>query len=308
MQRHLLIILMVLLGWITSLAQSSALFFGVRAGAVTCLPSAPLHAACRSAIGVDLGYLFHHPIGREAEIGFLFGADVAFAQLGLRAKETISYPTTDYLGHPLQYSIEGNIQEQISQIQVAIPLMLAFRFEHVQFHLGPRLALPFMAHYRQKTTADIQAFYPEYGVTISNELITGKLTPDQQLLVGEIALPTIQAQVGTSLAYEWELNSSRRANHHIGLGAYFFYTVWNNGSQSLMPPSPVITVSPISSATDPAAKVTVLPLTSSYSPQLLPIETGVRFYYSLGVANSSPVNIHKHPYNRLKHHPRILLD
>lgn len=307
MRNHFLIILMLLVGWITTQAQSSQLLFGMRAGATTYLPTGSLHSSFGSAIGGEIGYQWLSPIGRKAEIGLQVGAEAGYVRPGLRAKETINYSIADYLGHPMQYTINLNAQEQMGHLQLAFPIMLAFRFDHIQLHLGPRLAFPFFCQYQQRTQAEIMAFYPDYGVTVTNELITGKLLPEQEIMQGNITLSSVEVQAGVDLSYEWTLSSRLRYAHGLAIGAYCFCSLWNNSIEPIYAPKPIIAITPISTANDPAAKVSVLPISSAYSPHLLPIEAGARLTYSLGLQDHSSNKIKAPRYNKRKHKARILL-
>lgn len=123
--------------------------------------------------GVDL--LFNYR--SEHVVGFRGGVAVDFAQ----SKFRMTNYTDKYLTHDVpamggtvpatQLSINytiADVTESHNQLYVSVPLQLGLNFGNFAIFLGPKVAFPMKATFKQELTdVDVQVFYPEYGVTIN---------------------------------------------------------------------------------------------------------------------------------------------
>ena len=146
------------------------------------------------------------------------------------------------------------------------------------------------------TEASIDAYYPAYDVHIVDKPITGYLeTPYKQTIAS--ALPKYNVLMAAEIGYEWYVS----AKSCVGLQAYVDVGVWNNKSQITNLQSPIISVSPITDASNPTPAVTV------NSPQGLVassryLDFGLRAYYAFSVSDSSKKAPKKKNYHYYRRH------
>ena len=121
--------------------------------------------------GVDMLFSYRSPnvVGFRGGVAFDY-AQSKFAMINY----SDSYTMTDYQGQTLKYAYEiGSVTEAHNQMYLSVPLQLALHFGNFAIFLGPKLAFPFKANFKQELM-DVRATveYPEYGVVANgNELV-----------------------------------------------------------------------------------------------------------------------------------------
>lgn len=179
-----------------------------------------------------------------------------------------SYQRTDYLGHTLDYTNTGTIHSIASDMALDIPIMLAFHYRGLLLRAGVLNRLPLSTTLTQDiSNLQIQARYAEYGVTLVNELITGRANDEQ--LHQRLRTNDIRYAAGPSLevGYLW---------HHCGLllsTNYLIGAIRTPGSADSA--QPFVDVAPIRNAENPVPEVSVT--TKAYS--LSTIGFSLRFIY-----------------------------
>ena len=265
-------------------AQTSMLSIGVRGGGQTFLPTAAVGAngEIKPGIGgagaLDVRYTFYGQLADRFELGFAVGAGIGYGTTGIKGTNMDSYTNIDYLGNKMDYSIDAtySLKDQFAKVDVS--LLLAMRFGGVTLNLGPRFMLPFAASsaltIRQSA---IDAYYPAYDVHVRDQLITGKLTTPYTLPHTAI-IPRYSLLVAAEIGYEWSLSGQSS----LGLQLYADVGVWNKQSPITNNPSPLISVSPITSQENPVPTVTVGDIAPMIK-DLRYIDFGLRVYYAFSI-------------------------
>lgn len=289
---------MTLCATLSMQAQFSQFTIGARGGVDTYLPQKEVNAAMGAGGGVELRYSLLWTVGYVHRMGFSTGGTFAYRTPAMQVSPTYHFSTTDYNGDEIRYTISlRDAREQIRLMEVQVPLMVAMQFGNLRLNVGGRVDIPLMGHSTQQfKQVDIEATYPLYGVTISNELITGKVTPGTR--VEGAAATTMRVAAGLDINYEWVIGGHRNYASQetiIGVGAYAFSAVWTAKTPLATYPA-MVEVSPIQNAADPAAKVQLHPISQVYPTALLPIEAGVRMYCSFEFSHRYSSRRHRNRY------------
>ena len=271
-------------GCIGALAQTSMLSIGVRGGGQTYLPTAAVGATGEVKPGIggagalDVRYTYYGSVASQVELGVAVGAGVGYGTTGIKGTNMDSYTNIDYLGNKMDYSIDAtySLKDQFAKVDVS--LLLAMRFGGVTLNIGPRFMLPFAASSALTIrSASIEAYYPAYDVHVRDQLITGKLTTPYTLPHTAI-IPRYSLLVAAEIGYEWSLSGQSS----LGLQLYADVGVWNKQSPITNNPSPLISVSPITSKENPVPTVTVGDIAPMIK-DLRYIDFGLRVYYAFSI-------------------------
>ena len=200
---------------------------GVRGGAASLMHKSPVG---NWGIGfdalLDLQYAHYWKrFGKKMQYGILVGVGVGFARSSLSTAVNDSLPVISTSDGDIQYKIKAEtVKEHDGQIQVEVPLMFSMVHEKGFFmNLGPRFMIPVYGLYNQNITEpSIDATFIEEGVTVTNALITGVLTDDQQHSKGTWKPSTLNIMLGAELGYEYTF----RNKNSLGIGIYGNYSVY----------------------------------------------------------------------------------
>lgn len=259
-------------------AQSNVVTFGLRGGAFMLNPKSTmdLKTAMGPAGFFDFGYLFYAPVG-SAEMGIRTGLSFGYTQAGLSGSFSHQYTNTDYEGADMLYTTTSAFSEKQHQLLGEVPLMLAIRAKGFTLNAGAKLQVNVWQKAGQ-TLKDpmIDAYYVDADIHIPNELVTGVVDESQLKFTGPYGAPRLGVAVGGEIGYEWRVGQKGV----VGVQAFVDYSVWNNYQPSN---GPVIQVAPITSASDPVAKVTVHEVTQSIVSSVNPLTFGVKLYAGLDI-------------------------
>lgn len=231
----------------------------------------------------DLSYSYLGELNSYAYLGIKIGASVGWCQNNFVSPYENSFVNYDYLGKQMVYNIKtDNVTQKINQYQAEVPIMLAFRYAGVCANIGLKGMFPFNATYSQSLNGlNIAAYYSEYDVTVSNELITGIASKEQYNKTGKMNLPSFNLMTSIEFGYEFELG--RDEDHAIGVMAYLDYCVWNNYSGQKGTTDKMITVDPISDPVNPVPAVNIGILSQSSISSMNYFDVGVKVYYRFQV-------------------------
>ena len=172
---------------------------------------------------LDLRYTYYGRISSRMEMGLTLGAGVGYGSSAFKGTNQDEFTNTDYNGMQMDYTVSGEFRQKDRFAQADASLLLAMRWDHVTLAVGPRLMLPFAASRTmtiQQSTID--AYYPKYGVHVTNERITGYL-PTPYSCKPTATLPKYNVLMALEIGYEWSLADK----HLIGVQAYADVSVWN---------------------------------------------------------------------------------
>lgn len=260
--------------------------------------SVPTYADQSFRIGLQLGGQYNAPKEKEAlknKPGFAstLCIDYVYAgatetksgtiDLGVRTGLEIGYSmprfnryfmdepfeVRDYEDNIIQYTTSGITKIDAHQLSFGIPLMFALRAKGIVFDFGPILRVSAVTRGKQILNESlIEAYFPAYGVTVPNELITG-VVPEDQLEMKISSKPGLDLRLGTSIGYEF--------NERIGVQGYFRVNVWN---LKVYRKAPIIEIDPLDDITQ---ETTIVTVNSGYpiaNANHVPLEFGVKLYYA----------------------------
>ncbi len=197
---------------------------GVRGGA-----SALMHHAdqanwtCGGDVVLDLQYAHYWANdARPVDLGIITGLGIGYQQSGLKADDLSKF-TKDNVDYTV---LAKDIKETDHQLQLEVPLMFSLIHDNgLFFNIGPKFMIPVYTPYKQSVnTLDtkISAYFPETGVTVENNPVTGVYTGQQPTEKNGIQF-NINIMLTAEIGYEWILKSG----NSLGLGAYANYSVFN---------------------------------------------------------------------------------
>lgn len=283
-----------------ALAQSQ-LAVGVRGGGQLWLPATTdAGTEVKGSMGggglLDISYAYYGRVGRAFELGASAGIGIGYGVAGIHGKNSAAFTNVDYLGNTMKYTTSATFKLSESFARMDASLMLAMRAGGFVANIGPRLMVPFATKSNLTIEeATIAAHYPKYNVTVTNELITGKLeTPYQAPLTSHRSSLTLL--MGLEVGYEFPVG-----NNAIGIQAFADIGLWSN-HQSLITNHKLITVSPITASGTPAV-VTVGDPNALVSSKRF-VDFGLRVYYAFSFNKSR--NKNGHATDTKEHHNRYL--
>ena len=192
-------------------------------------------------------------------------------QLGINDSITVS---TDE--GKIDYTISADrIKENDGQIQLEIPIMFSLVLENgFFFNVGPKFIIPVYTPYTQSITKpNVDAYFQEEGVHVTNEVITGMVADNQLYTKGINAnLLKVNITLNAELGYVWTL----KHKNAFSLGVYANYGLWNafkpiNKDQSL------ISITPPTNSS--VATVDILSATDTYASKLRYFDAGIKLTY-----------------------------
>ena len=254
---------------------------GLRGGAASLMhktEKGKWNCGFNALLDVQYAY-FWTKFGRLYDLGITTGLSIGYTQSGMRLNVNDQY-TVNTSDGVIDYTLSADrIKENDGQIQLEIPVMFSMVMHNGFFlNVGPRFLLPVYTPYQQTiTNPNVDAYFQEEGVHVSNEVITGMLTDDQLKSKGTNANQfKINITLSAELGYEWKLKNK----HAIGLGAYANYGLWNAFKNNTDNTS-LISITPPSTSGN--ATVDILSATNTYASKLGYFDAGVKLVYHFKV-------------------------
>ena len=250
----------------------------VGGGAFNIIPS---DCAMTATIGgggaLAFDYAFYKSFDK-VDLGLRTGLDLGYMYLPYHAEFAQQYSNMDYLGNQVDYTTSGVVDVVQNQLYASLPLMFALRTHGFVCNIGVRLQMPFYQTGKQQLSNPlVQAYYPKYDVTVTNELITGIVT-DEQLSMPLASFPVfLECYASAEIGYEHRLN----AKGAIGCAAYVHAGVWNALPKAT--DKPVIQVAPITDKVKPVPAVIVNDAYTSLLTSYTPLQFGVKVYYAFSL-------------------------
>lgn len=247
---------------------------GARGGVASLMHDAPNFGNWKAGFDamLDLQYGFYGFSQKQDMYGFIVGVSAGYARSGLSNSYNDQY-TVNTSDGTVDYKVSAaNAKEQDGQVMVEIPLMFSMVMHNGFFlNVGPRVALPLAPRYNQTLTdANVEAYFVEEGVTVTNEAITGKLEGEQKS-DGSWKTSKVNILLSGELGYEWKFANG----HSLGLGAYANYCV--NPNKKSDDGTKLIQVTPPSA--EGVAVPTVNSITDSYAQKLNFFDAGIKIAY-----------------------------
>ncbi len=223
---------------------------------------------------------------RPVDLGIIVGLGIGYAQGTFNGSQDTVYQAGD--NNEITYHVTAdNIRETDRQLQLEVPLMFSLIHDNgLFFNIGPKFMIPVYAPYKQTVNsadASITAVYPEEGITIKDNIVTGKYI-DQQPTEDNGIQFKVNVMLTAEIGYEWILKSG----NSLGLGAYANYCVYNNFSNQYKNaaagsadsrPSLLDITAPTDAAGGAIADLNMLSATRTYADKLGYFDAGIKLAY-----------------------------
>lgn len=279
MKRFWFIAVLMLTCSINLMAQRDVVQWGARVGMDMWLTNRPTVVTPGPIGGLDMSYSFLREVDRNKYLGVRIGAGIAYGMSGHSIKPyREEYTNVDYYAESMDYTITADrYSEWHRNLQAEVPLMLDFQTtDGFCFAIGIKGMMTLLQQRQIRIRNPyVLTYYPDFEVPIYNELVTGKLT-DQNEHSGRGVLPRFNALVSADFGYEWKLPYTKS---RLGLHAYIDYSVWGNYSNNPVAQR-LIDIAPITNIVYPVPNITTNYLTDTYSQHLNYMSVGLRLTYS----------------------------
>ncbi len=261
-------------------AQPHSISVGLRAGAGTYLATGDLDNRLVANAMVDADYSWLVPV-KNVQLGVTTGLSFGYTGGAYKKELTEQYCNYDYLGHPIYYTCSSSlVNERVNGFTMEIPAMFALRCKGLVLNAGLKLQVPIYYRYHQDLTSPtVRAYYPEYKVPVTSELITGKVPTQLNGTIGKRDIGDVSILLGFELGYEWTLNEER--NDIIGLVGYFDGAPYSHSAGKHT--EHVIDVAKISDSEYPVPQVTVNTILGTYAKRINYLDFGIKLYYRFNV-------------------------
>ena len=174
--------------------------------------------------GIELAYAYHSP----QVVGFRTGLSIDRHQTAFgKHNYEDSYQTIDVDGQLMQidYTI-GNLTETYSMWSVTIPVQLTFSWDQFNLAVGPKIAFPLVAQWREKAAnAALSVYYPDYDNRVYDSYPLAASRNFDESAQGNLAMPKIQYWMASEVTYNLPINTyQRNMNFYLTIGVYFDYS------------------------------------------------------------------------------------
>ena len=242
----------------------------------------PTDCVMKSKFGASGALAFDYTFYKsfdKVDLGLRTGLDLGYMYLPYHAEFEQHYSNVDYLNNQIDYTTSGLLDITQNQLYASVPVMFALRTHGFVCNIGVRLQMPFSQTGKQQLSEPlIQAYYPKYDVTVTNELITGVVADNQ--LSTSLAFPSLSLECHAAMEMGYE-QAIKNTNSAIGVLAYVNMGVWNSLPKAT--DIPIIQVAPITDKDNPVPTVTVNNAYSSLLTSYIPMQFGVKLYYAFAL-------------------------
>ena len=250
---------------------------GLRGGASSLMHHADKgNWLCGGDVVLDLQYAHYWAKdGRPVDLGIIAGLGIGYQQSGLATNDSTFFqrPSGAY---NVDYTVVAKgIKETDHQLQLEIPVLFSLVADNgVFFNVGPKLMIPLYTPYNQTVNKDqthISAYFEETGVTMIDNVVTGKYEGQQPTEKNGIQF-NMNLMLTAEIGYEWVLKSG----NSLGLGAYADYG-WNLSYKNTPTTEGLFA---LTAPTDSdKAHLDVLSATHAYADKLSFFDAGIKLAY-----------------------------
>ena len=247
---------------------------GLRGGASSLMHHADKgNWTCGGDVVLDLQYAHYWTKdGRPVDLGLIVGLGIGYMQSGLKVGNDSTFFTKSGVDYTV---LASNIKETDHQLQLEVPLMFSLISEKgVFFNIGPKFMIPVYSPYKQtvdQNNTHITAYFPNEGITVTDETVTGKYTGQQPTTKNGIQF-NVNVMLTAEIGYEWVLKSG----NSFGLGAYANYSVFNTFKNTTSTEGLFDLTAPTETS---AAILDVQSATKTYADKLGYFDAGLKLAY-----------------------------
>jgi len=274
---------LMLLSALSLQAQStSRIMIGLGGGFSTNLIEGRVDNICGPMGTFNFGYAILGSVNSSTQLGLRTGVNASYSQFANAIKLDNKFTNYDYYGHQMDYTVASTaVTYRQSQINVEVPIMFAVRSRGVYFNVGAKFVAPVWNQYKQTIdNPTISAFYPEYGVTVVNDVVTGRLTDEQINLSGKATVPYLMIGLAAEIGHVWALKGS---NSSLGFDIFLDYMPWSIGASKENTKS-IVEVAPlVNDCEQPKAAVTVNPMFQCNNYAYQNLNFGIKLVYTFDI-------------------------
>jgi len=247
---------------------------GLRGGASSLMHHADKgNWTCGGDVVLDLQYAHYWTKdGRPVDLGLIVGLGIGYMQSGLKVGNDSTFFTKSGVDYTV---LASNIKETDHQLQLEVSLMFSLISEKgVFFNIGPKFMIPVYSPYKQtvdQNNTHITAYFPNEGITVTDETVTGKYTGQQPTTKNGIQF-NVNVMLTAEIGYEWVLKSG----NSFGLGAYANYSVFNTFKNTTSTEGLFDLTAPTETS---AAILDVQSATKTYADKLGYFDAGLKLAY-----------------------------
>lgn len=259
-------------------AENNNLSVGIKAGTAYYTTDAEAKSQFGPSLGLTVNYSCLWRIDYTSiQMGLMTGVGAAWSQTGLNMEWQTQYTNIDYMGRRMQYTQQGVSVQKDRQLQFEVPLMYTFTISGFRLNVGPQFMLVLPRSYSLSLNEmSSQVDFLDYGVTLIDDAISGKLPADRMTQSGKTLTPTLNLNLSLQVGYEFSLNEQ----HALGLMAYLDYGLWNSYSNA-KPTNRVVDVAPIADSSTEVPEVTIYDLNTAFVSKVNYLSFGLRFYWNM---------------------------
>ena len=255
--------------------QADRFSIGVRGGVAEILHGSE---GMKDALGwdvlLDLQYAHYWKKNNQPSFGILLGASVGYLRGGLTGSIDTSFVANTDDGIIDYHVSASKVKENQDQLMVEVPIMFSMVTDKGFFlNAGPRISFPVWTTSKVVLTdPSIDALFRTEGVHVPNELITGKVSPEQNPFKGTWKQPILNVLVGAELGYEFKFKNG----NSLGLGLYGNYGVYSLYEHSASATSVIDIVPPSSTST---ATVSIVSPSDVYTSKMGMFDVGLKLTF-----------------------------
>lgn len=276
-----MVCVLMLLSALSLQAQTSRIMLGLGGGLSLSLADGRGDNICGPMGTFNFGYSILGNVDEDCMVGLRTGVNATYSRFGDARKMSESFTNVDYYGHQMEYSVtSSSVRLMMNQVDLEVPVMLSLCANGLYINLGAKFKFPVWNRYRQ-TIEDphVSVFYPEYGVTVDNDIVTGLLSDEQVNASGRAAMPVMKIGVGAEIGHVWQIKESKSS---LGFDLFFDFTPFGvGGIKKGEEGKSVVEIAPIENDCEqPMAEVTVNPLTECNGYKFKTLNFGVKLVYT----------------------------
>lgn len=222
-------------------------------------------------------FYFAHKKKNMPHLGFRTGLSLGYRQNSLTMdKVDLTYKAADAQGNTIIYhATADDVKETDRQFAVEIPVMFAAYYNRIFANLGLRVGIPALSRYNQTMmNPTLTATYEEFGVTISGERVTGRVSNDDTKQKAKLDASSFNLCLSLEAGYTFDILSGK-----LLAGMYADYGLVDNfegKGKNFTDADP----SAIDGATNTPTTVIVHSLTDSYVSNVGIFCMGIRAVYA----------------------------
>jgi len=277
---------LMLLAATTLYSQTSRLMFGLGGGLAFNETGSKFEKLCCPHGTFNFGYSVLGETNSDLLVGLRTGLNLSYSKFGNALTLSETFTNIDYEGSSIDYTVTANrVTFKQQQFSLEIPLMLAFDIKNLYFNLGLKFILPVWNKYTQSIENPvISAYYPDCGVSVVNDVITGVVPQDQLNTSGKALPASLMVGISAEIGHTWNLGSSRG---NLGFDFFVDFVPWTVGGIKDNSRN-VVEVAPIAiNDGQPKAAVTVNPLNQCNGFVYRNLFFGAKLVYTFDIEKSS---------------------